>query len=553
MSALHLSLRPDVHVRSTPDGECELVLPATVRQFGKLEPALARAVQRFDGAAVDIAELEDELLQGSDPAEAAARVARLSKLIQVLSPVLSRHLVVSGERLLVATQMTGPATHEPAQLPGHAWVRASRFAVTRADNGQTILESPLSFWRVAVTDSRVAGLVADLAEPRRLEAVTTGTGALSPGQRNAVFEALAAYDLIAVDTNNPAEPPSFAEDTGVVAQWSHVDMLLHARSRIGRHDYPYGGTFRYLGITPPPQAVRAERGGRVVALYRPLDIGIGAAEPSFSEVLEARQSFRSYGPEGPDIDQLGEFLFRAARTRASYGPVPERGMPYEAADRPYPSGGGMHDLEIYVTPGRVRGLDPAVYYYDSWRHQLVEVNNDEKVINLLLATATISKSGGQRPDVLLTITSRFERLSWKYEQIAYATTLRNVGVLYQTLYLVATAMGLAPCALGGGDSELVATAIGTDPFTEGSVGDFALGSMPAPAELEAERELTVTNNVTWRPGQAPYWCQVRSHVISGYRREPVPSQSGELRDHNSTGICSDGLTVFARRSMAPEI
>ncbi len=78
--------------------------------------------------------------------------------------------------------------------------------------------------------------------------------------------------------------------------------------------------------------------------------------------------------------------------------------------------------------------------------------------------------------MLITLASRFQRLSWKYESIVYATTLKNVGVLLQTMYLVATAMGLAPCALGNGNSDLFAAAAGTDYYAETSVGEFMLGS-----------------------------------------------------------------------------
>ena len=56
-------------------------------------------------------------------------------------------------------------------------------------------------------------------------------------------------------------------------------------------------------------------------------------------------------------------------------------------------------------------------------------------------------------------------MSWKYASIAHALTLKNVGVLQQTLYLVATAMGLAPCALGG-YSDTFATAAGTDYYAK---------------------------------------------------------------------------------------
>jgi hypothetical protein len=46
------------------------------------------------------------------------------------------------------------------------------------------------------------------------------------------------------------------------------------------------------------------------------------------------------------------------------------------------------------------------------------------------------------------------------------------------MYLVATAMRLAACALGGGDSDLFARASGLDYYEEGAVGEFILGSRP---------------------------------------------------------------------------
>jgi oxazoline/thiazoline dehydrogenase len=78
--------------------------------------------------------------------------------------------------------------------------------------------------------------------------------------------------------------------------------------------------------------------------------------------------------------------------------------------------------------------------------------------------------------VLITMAARFQRLSWKYESISYSLMLKNVGALFQTMYLVATAMDLAPCALGGGDSDLFARAAGLDYYAETSVGEFLIGS-----------------------------------------------------------------------------
>jgi SagB-type dehydrogenase family enzyme len=100
-----------------------------------------------------------------------------------------------------------------------------------------------------------------------------------------------------------------------------------------------------------------------------------------------------------------------------------------------------------------------------------------------LQTALWSSGGQCVPQVLIVLTARFARIMWKYQAMAYAAILKHVGVVYQTMYLVATAMGLAPCALGSGNSDLFAKAAGLDYYAETSVGEFMLGSTPAPDAL----------------------------------------------------------------------
>ncbi|NJM62269.1 MAG: SagB/ThcOx family dehydrogenase, partial [Oscillatoriales cyanobacterium RU_3_3] len=81
------------------------------------------------------------------------------------------------------------------------------------------------------------------------------------------------------------------------------------------------------------------------------------------------------------------------------------------------------------------------------------------------------------PQILIILAARFPRVSWAYESIAYALILKAVGALYQTMYLVATAMDLAPSAIGCGNADLFAKVAGTDYYAESSVGEFILGSI----------------------------------------------------------------------------
>ena len=74
-------------------------------------------------------------------------------------------------------------------------------------------------------------------------------------------------------------------------------------------------------------------------------------------------------------------------------------------------------------------------------------------------------------------------MTWKYEGMSYALVLKHVGLIYQQLYLVATALRLAPSGLGAGNSESFAEATGLDRFAHIPVGEFILGR---PAEIKQE-------------------------------------------------------------------
>jgi SagB-type dehydrogenase family enzyme len=92
-----------------------------------------------------------------------------------------------------------------------------------------------------------------------------------------------------------------------------------------------------------------------------------------------------------------------------------------------------------------------------------------------LASAEFAMGAAAVPQILITIAARFDRISWKYRSIAYALILKDVGVLIQTLYLMATEMGLGGCAIGTSNIDLFAKMTGIEFHIEGPVGQFAIG------------------------------------------------------------------------------
>jgi SagB-type dehydrogenase family enzyme len=264
----------------------------------------------------------------------------------------------------------------------------------------------------------------------------------------------------------------------VYSRWEFQDLLFHTRSRFGHHDYPSGGVYLHADERPPAPPVLAAEPG--IDLPVPDWGRILAADPPLSAVLESRRSVREYDQAPVTVEQLGELLYRMARVRGISQPDASIPHGYPTVSRPFPSGGGLGELELYVTVAQCAGLEPGIYRYEPTGHRLVPRPHDPGARLELVQQAYLA-TGGQlpKPQLVFTVTSRLERISWKYATIAYATALKHVGVLYQTMYLVATAMGLAPCAFGSSDSEVAARAIGLDRIEQPTVGEFGIGSRRA--------------------------------------------------------------------------
>jgi SagB-type dehydrogenase family enzyme len=221
----------------------------------------------------------------------------------------------------------------------------------------------------------------------------------------------------------------------------------------------------------------------MIDLYRPDLERLKRHDPPFAEVQERRRSLRDYSAEPITDRQLGEFLYRVARVKECQEmevPTPGGPVRMEFAVRPYPAGGGLYELEVYAAVNACLGLAPGLYRYDPLGHRLGRVAGRGAEVERLLADA--GRAAGVAPErlqVLLIFAARLPRVAWKYASLAYALVLKHVGVVSQTMYLAATAMGLAPCALGGGNSDLFARAAGVDYYAETSVGEFLLGRREA--------------------------------------------------------------------------
>ncbi|MEG4959336.1 MULTISPECIES: PatA/PatG family cyanobactin maturation protease [unclassified Microcoleus] len=356
----------------------------------------------------------------------------------------------------------------------------SRFAYQHPYEGTMVLESPLSKFRVKLLDWRASALLAQLAQPQTL-ATLTPPPYLGPETAYQFLKLLWAAGFLTADR----EPPS-------LQLWDFHNLLFHSRSRNGRHDYPALDNdidqWSDFPVVKPPMS------DRIVPLPRPNLGALMYNDATLTEAIEARKSVRQFDDNHPiSIEQLSELLYRTARVKELLGIEELLGKNWreqldfkadidygELSRRSYPNGGAMYELEIYPVVRRCEGLDTGLYHYDPLNHQLEQIIGAEGNIIALSGYNVVNNLpvGLGTPQVLLVITARFGRLFRRYRSVGYALVLKHVGVLQQNFYLVATNMGLAACAVGGGDSDAFGRATGLDYVEESAVGEFVIGSLP---------------------------------------------------------------------------
>ncbi|MEV7968257.1 SagB family peptide dehydrogenase [Sphaerisporangium sp. NPDC088356] len=452
MTQTKVRLRRDAELAES-EGSLRVSAPVGALGLRDLPPGAVAALGALAAGDVTEAGLTAAVVGG----DGEAGLFRWNMLVRRLAGGGLLEYSVDGARLWPVG--AGPLEPAAAPAPGTK-VKLSRFAVATAEDGMLTVRSPrhASAVELAPRTAGILGALADWTTPAELAEALPGVP---------VEQVLRFFDAAGLLTRTPED------DDQSRAQWAPRDLWLHAHSRGPRVTGRYGGTYPLGSRFGPLPAAPPAFDGRRIPLVPP-DMEIAAkSDPSLTEALERRRSVREHDAGSPiTVGQLGDLLYRSMRRRNAFTSPDGQ----ELVDRPYPSGGSVHELEVYPLVVSCEGVEPGLWHYDTAGHALERVAEPGPATQILVRRARASALLEADPQVLLVVTARFGRVMWKYETIAYSLVLKHVGVLYQTLYLVGTAMNLAVCGLGGGDAGDFAAASGLDYLTEGSVGELVLGS-----------------------------------------------------------------------------
>jgi len=407
------------------------------------------AIEALCGDGTTLSRL-DGIATASGTSAAAARAVRYYLERFAFGRLLDWRLADSDGVLGTVTALAGRYRPETGELPAGSQ-RLCRFAYVRQADGEAVLESGSARARVILNGRGLALLADVLASP----------AVAAPGSLAAALWRLGFLE--ACETPEPDGRRC----------WEFQDLLMHEASRNNRDAVAVGGTYRFENRFPSPPAIKPAMPGQRIELDRVDPAVIRRASQAVDDVQARRRSIRRYAAEPVSRAAVGEFLWRTCRTTAFI-----ESSRQDIISRPYPAGGSINELEFYLAVRRCSGLEPAVYHYDSHGHALVRLADSERIAGKIVERSGMAMGlaeGDQKPDLTVVIASRLPRLAWKYQGMAYRASLMNAGVIFHLMYMVATDMGLAPCANGTGDSRLLEQATGLDRFDETAIAEFALG------------------------------------------------------------------------------
>ena len=350
----------------------------------------------------------------------------------------------------------------------------------RAEGGLMILEAPDGYARIRSNHPILAQVFARFAVADKRDTAakepTCAADKIPASDDDAVPALLNILRRTGFLVSATGKTAAQAEDGA--HRWEFHDRLFHMRSRAGFHDAMVGPSFRFAESEQPLPLYKPIDGRSFDAdIHIPLEPcdALCQAPYPLQKAFSERASRRVFADKPVSVDRLSALLYLSCRVRREHGKGDDA-KSYETSNRPSPSGGGCHSLEVYLLVRRCDGLDPGVYHYDPKNHALNGVNAPHRVRQIMLTQTKYLNGSGRLPDVLMVISSRFGRVNWKYQSMSYATVLKDAGALVQTLYLNCEQLRLSGTALGTGNIYHFQQLLGIPITEESSVMEFIVGN-----------------------------------------------------------------------------
>jgi SagB-type dehydrogenase family enzyme len=164
---------------------------------------------------------------------------------------------------------------------------------------------------------------------------------------------------------------------------------------------------------------------------------------ALQETLAKRRSERDFSGAPCAVETFSTLLRDALKENIEV--VHEDGVKWNF--RPYPSGGGLYPIDIYVAIFNVEGIAKGVYLYNPKKHTISELDNNNDLSLIENGLPTLKKELDTTA-FLIFLVSDLEKMAFKYQERAYRFALLECGHISQNLLLCATALNIKSFPVG---------------------------------------------------------------------------------------------------------
>lgn len=178
--------------------------------------------------------------------------------------------------------------------------------------------------------------------------------------------------------------------------------------------------------------------GPLIDLIPPDEFTIGNAP--FLGLVNSRQSRRKYTPDSLTLEELSFLLWSTQGVKQ----VLKSGR---GVKRVVPSAGAKSPLETYLVVNNVEGLEPGLYRYIAFSHQLMYIKRIDNAEERIGKLAFDQKFVGTAP-VIFCWTAVPYRTEWRYTILSHKFIAIDLGIVNQSLYLACEAINLGTVAIG---------------------------------------------------------------------------------------------------------
>jgi SagB-type dehydrogenase family enzyme len=160
----------------------------------------------------------------------------------------------------------------------------------------------------------------------------------------------------------------------------------------------------------------------------------------FLDIVNSRKSRRKYTSDPLTLEELSFLLWSTQGVKE----VLKSGR---GVRRTVPSAGAKSPLETYLVINRVEGLEPGLYRYIAFSHQLLFIRKIDNAEETMGRLSYDQKFVGTAP-VIFCWTAVPYRTEWRYTILSHKFIAIDLGIVSQNLYMACEAINLGTVAIG---------------------------------------------------------------------------------------------------------